>query len=76
MILAEKSVKKSKMFFLFISIVVLVFILSQCTKKYPGATDSLSLGAKDGCVNCHLDQDKLQKVADPLPHIGEDAGEG
>lgn len=68
--------KKFKLYFICIVIVMLVFILSQCTEKYPGATETSNLTAKDGCINCHMDQDKLQKVADPLPTGGGEAGEG
>jgi hypothetical protein len=76
MILTEMFVKKSKLFFLFITLVMLAFVLSQCTEKYPGATKTSTLGAKDGCETCHLDKDKLQKVADPIAQSGGESGEG
>ncbi|NIA30445.1 MAG: hypothetical protein GWP06_11110 [Actinobacteria bacterium] len=55
---------------------VTVLILVQCTEKYPAATKELNLASDNGCVNCHLDAEKLKKVATPLPPSNSNAGEG
>jgi len=57
-------------------LITLALVLSQCTKKYPGESQSFSATTKDGCVGCHTDKAQLQKVADPLPHTEGDSGEG
>lgn len=67
--------KKSVLLLLFI-FAVTVLILVQCTEKYPAATKELNLASGNSCVNCHLDAEKLKKVATPLPPSNSDAGEG
>ena len=55
---------------------VTVLLLVQCTEKYPAATKELNLASGNGCVNCHLDAEKLKKVATPLPPLNSNPGEG
>lgn len=61
---------------IFLFSIIILFAATQCTQKYPGNNDSNITEIKGGCINCHLDADKLKKVATPLPPTTGEAGEG
>lgn len=59
--------------------VILLFFITNCTDKTPvdDNRDMLALVDQSSCVNCHLNEDLLKQVADPLPDTGgEGSGEG
>ncbi len=61
-----------------ISILLLIMLVAfswQCSKKYPADANHRA-AVSDGCVACHLDVDLLKQVAEPLPHVEGEAGEG
>ena len=68
--------KKGNLLLVILISVISLLLLTQCTEKYPGATKELTLATGNGCVDCHLDAEKLKKVATPLPPVEGDAGEG
>ncbi len=48
----------------------------QCTKKYPAEQKTVQMASSDGCIGCHTNSALLKEVADPLPDVEGDAGEG
>ncbi len=60
----------------FLILLMGLFVLFSCTKKYPDQTQmDLAIGG-DGCTSCHMNTDLLKEVATPQEDTEGDAGEG
>lgn len=67
--------KHSKIIISTLLLVLLALFSWQCTEKYP-ADDDHAAAISDGCVACHINESLLKEVADPLPHVEGESGEG
>lgn len=54
----------------------LLIIGTQCTDKYPAKEHNSQWADNNGCVSCHTNADLLKQVAEPLPAVNGEAGEG
>jgi cytochrome c553 len=68
-------VKHSKIIISILLLILLALLSWQCTEKYPADSDHAA-AISDGCVACHTNESLLKEVAEPLPHVDGEAGEG
>ena len=50
--------------------------ITGCTDKYEPVGTDFTASQESSCKVCHLDQELLKQVADPIETGGEDSGEG